>query len=456
VDSRLALGLRHPLSIAGVLITTASAVVFIALAIAMLLGMLNNPYEGLIVFVAIPLVFVIGLLLIPWGIRLERRRLAKQPGASTDWPVLDFRIPRVRRTVLAIAALTAVNIVIILVAGYGSLHWMESPGFCGQACHTPMHPQFTAWQNGAHARIACVECHIGDGPRAFLHAKLSGVRQLVHVATNSYPRPIPPGAAMPPGAQAETCLGCHQPDRVRGDEIRLIREYADDETNTETLTILQMHLGPSSTSGRAIHWHANPAVRVEYAATDQERQNIAVVRVTDAKGAVKEYVSPDTPADVVAGPTRTMDCIDCHNTVGHPIAQTPERAVDGAIALGRVSRKLPNARREAVKLMTAHATDADADGAAAIEQALREFYKSQGGSIDQKTLADTVSALQDLYRSNVFPAMKVTWGSYPSNLGHTTSNGCFRCHDGTHEAKDGSTISSDCEYCHTQIERPAN
>ena len=115
--------------------------------------------------------------------------------------------------------------------------------------------------------------------------------------------------------------------------------------------------------------------------------------MTDAKGAVKEYVSPDTPADVVAGPTRTMDCIDCHNTVGHPIAQTPERAVDGAIALGRVSRKLPNARREAVKLMTAHANDAGADGA--IEQGLREFYKSQGGSIDQKMLGDTVSALQD-------------------------------------------------------------
>ena len=433
--------------------TSASAVVFIALAIAMLLGMLNNPYAGLVVFVAIPLVFVMGLVLIPLGIRLERQKPATQSVASTDWPVVDFRIAHVRRTALALAALTAVNIVIILLAGYGSLHWMESPGFCGQACHTPMHPQFTAWQNATHARIACVECHIGDGPRAFLHAKLSGVRQLVHVATGSYPRPIPPGAEMPPGAQAQTCLGCHRPDHVPGDEIRLIREYADDQTSSETLTILQMHLGSSSTSGRAIHWHANPAVRVEYVATDEARQNIPVVRVTDAKGSVKEYVTPGTPADVISGPKRAMDCIDCHNTVGHPIAPTPEKAVDGAIAAGLVSRELPHARREAVKLMTAHANGTDGNGAAAIERELRDFYKSEGGSIDQKALTDTVSTLQDLYRTNVFPAMKVTWGSYPENKGHITSNGCFRCHDGTHEAKDGSTISSDCEYCHKQIER---
>jgi hypothetical protein len=56
----------------------------------------------------------------------------------------------------------------------------------------------------------------------------------------------------------------------------------------------------------------------------------------------------------------------------------------------------------------------------------------------------------------VFPGMSVTWGSYPNNRGHVTSNGCFRCHDSSHEAKDGSTISGDCETCHKQIERPAS
>ena len=40
--------------------------------------------------------------------------------------------------------------------------------------------------------------------------------------------------------------------------------------------------------------------------------------------------------------------------------------------------------------------------------------------------------------------MKVTWGVYRDNLGHTTSDGCFRCHDGSHVAKDGTMISADC------------
>lgn len=443
---------RHPLSIAGTVITTASAVVFIALLIAELTGMLGNPYAGLVVFVAIPALFVLGLLLIPVGIRLDRRKQLRDGETSTDWPIVDFRKAQVRRTALAITALTAVNLVILLLAGYGSLHYMESPAFCGQACHKPMHPQFTAWQNASHARIACVSCHISEGAKGFAYAKLNGVRQLVHVITNSIPEPIPPGAAMPPGAQAVLCLSCHQPERIAGDQIHLIREYADDEANTETLTILQMHTGATSTSGRAIHWHADPKIRVEYVATDESHQTIPYVKVTDANGKVKEYASPEATDQVRAGPTRTMDCIDCHNTVGHPIAPTPEKGVDGAIAAGLVNRKLPHVRREAVRLMTAHASDAS-DAAAAIDRELREVYASRGGPGDQQALAQTVGAVQALYRGNVFPAMKVTWGSYPNNKGHVTSNGCFRCHDGTHEAKDGSSINADCEYCHKQIER---
>lgn len=184
--------LSHPLAIAGVLVTTASAVVFIALLIAILTGLLANPYAGLVVFVALPALFVMGLVLIPVGVRLRRRAMLRDPTAVVDWPVLDFRLARVRRAAVLITALTAVNILIVLLGGYGALHWMESPSFCGQVCHTPMQPQFTAWRHGPHARVACATCHIGEGARGFVHAKLSGVRQLAHVTTSSYPRPIPP------------------------------------------------------------------------------------------------------------------------------------------------------------------------------------------------------------------------------------------------------------------------
>src|SRR5262245_27145792 len=192
-----------------------------------------------------------------------------------------------------------------------------------------MHPQFTAWSGASHARVACVDCHISEGAAGFVHAKLSGVRQLVHVMTNNVPKPIPPGAEMPVGAQAKTCGACHRPGRAGGDVIRAIREYADDEANTETTTTLVMPVGGGTSSPRAIHWHADPPVRIEYVATDAERQTIPYVKLTDAKGQVKEYRAEDATDQAIAGGTRhAMDCIDCHNVVGHPIAPTPEKAAD--------------------------------------------------------------------------------------------------------------------------------
>ena len=143
---------RHPISIAGAVLTTVSAVVFLALLAGLLLGLFDNPYAALVVFVAVPALFVLGLLLIPFGMWLERRRQLRHPEAVREWPVFDFRSPVTRRRVLMVVALTAVNVAIVLVAGYGGLHSMESPAFCGQTCHTPMHPQFTAWQGAPHSR----------------------------------------------------------------------------------------------------------------------------------------------------------------------------------------------------------------------------------------------------------------------------------------------------------------
>ena len=449
--------LRHPLAIAGVVITTASAVVFIALAIAMVAGMLVNPYAGLVVFVAIPAVFLMGLVLIPVGTRLQRLKLARE-GGTPEWPIVDFRRKEVRRASLAILALTCVNIVIILLAGYGSLHWMESPNFCGQVCHTPMEPQFTSWSAGVHGRVACVECHVGEGASGMVHAKLGGVRQLALVATGGYPRPIPPGADMIEDTQEQLCAGCHKPGHPIADKIKVIREYADDDKNTETMTVLQMLMSVSSSSERAIHWHADPSVTIEYVATDATRATIPYVKVTRANGQVKEFRAPDTTDQAIsAGERHNMDCMDCHNTVGHPIEQTPERAVDSAIAAAAISHDLPFVRREGVRLLKETYAD-QGTGIRAIEEGLTKFYSDNpegAAAADPAALRRSIAGLQDVYRHNVFPSMGVTWGTYPTNRGHMTSDGCFRCHDDTKAASDGTTISQDCEYCHKQIEQPA-
>jgi hypothetical protein len=217
---------------------------------------------------------------------------------------------------------------------------------------------------------------------------------------------------------------------------------------------MQMHMGTSPRSTRSIHWHANPANRVEYIATDATRETIPYVKVTSASGQVKEYRAADTPDETIkSGISRTMDCRDCHNTIGHPISPTAEQAVDRAIAAAQVARELPFVRREGVRLVTATYASQD-DAMSAIESGLRSFYQSQGSAVDQQALSRSVTGLQDVYRRNVFPSMMVSFGSYPTNRGHFTSTGCFRCHDDSHTAQDGSTISSECELCHTQIETP--
>jgi nitrate/TMAO reductase-like tetraheme cytochrome c subunit len=439
---------RHPVAIAGVLLTTISAVVFVGVLIADAFGLIGNPYAGLVAFIAIPAFFVLGLLLIPLGLRLEARRERRDPRMARDWPVLDFRNPTTRRGALLVALLTVVNILIVALASVGGMHAMESPAFCGQTCHQPMHPQFTAWQAAPHSHVTCTACHVGSGARALVHSKLAGVRQLYHVVVGQIPRPIPGVADMRPAL--EVCGSCHWPGRDAGEVLRAKREYADDEANTETVTMLRLLVGsperPTS-AGRAIHWHANPDVRVEYVYTDAGRQTIPYVRATDQQGRVTEYRAEGTTDEQFAGGTRrVMDCIDCHNVAAHRIAPTAEQAVDGAIAAGGISKGLGFVRRESVRLVKSDYPTQE-QGLREIASGLRAFYTGRG-AFDEGELAKSIAELQGVYRRNVFPAMKVTFGVYPDNIGHVTSNGCFRCHDGSHLASDGRAISADCDYCH--------
>jgi hypothetical protein len=448
--------LRHPVALAGAVVATTSAVVFIALLIAAVGGLFTSQYAGIVVFVAIPALFVLGLALIAAGMWLQRRWLQRHPDEPSDWPVIDFRDGHIRRITLALVALAAVNVTVMLIAGYASLHWMESPTFCGQTCHTPMHVQYTAWQNGPHARIDCAQCHVGPGAHGFVYAKLNGVHQLIAVTTNSFPRPIPAGAQVPFGGHNVTCGRCHQATRVPGDVVRIIRTYADDEKNTESSTVLMMHVGRGSPGGRWIHWHADPDTHVEFAYNDRSRQTIPYVRVTRPNGEVKEYFAEGAGHEpTTQDQLRGMDCVDCHNMVGHRIASTPEQAVDRAFAASDAIRQLPFARREGVALLKASYPSED-EALRAIDRNLRGFYESQGHAVDQAALSKTIDALQSAYRHNLFPDMKVTWGTYPDNTGHTVSQGCFRCHDGSHTAKDGSTISADCELCHKMVDQPGS
>ena len=163
--SVLAAALRNRLSGIGVALTTASALLFLFLVALELLGFLTNPYVGIIIFVLVPALFVLGLLLIPVGLWRDRRRRRGEALPPT-WPQVNLKDPATRRMVTFIAFATLVNLGIISMASYGAVEYTESKSFCGQVCHDVMGPEFVAHQSGLHARIDCVACHVGPGAGA--------------------------------------------------------------------------------------------------------------------------------------------------------------------------------------------------------------------------------------------------------------------------------------------------
>jgi hypothetical protein len=444
----LAAALRSRLAAAGIALTTASALLFLALVALDLFGYLQNPYAGIVVFILVPTLFVLGLLLIPVGLWLDRRRRTTAPAA---WPTLNFADTNVRRAVTFVVVATLVNFAILSVASFGAVEYSESQAFCGQACHSVMSPEFVAHGAGPHARVHCVTCHVGPGTGAFLSAKFNGSRQLALVARGTFHRPIPTPIDNLPAAEA-TCEQCHWPDRFVGDVIKVFYEHADDEANTQTKTTVRLKVGGAATGARGnagIHWHMNRENVIEYVAMDDKREQIGYVRTSTPDGQVREYFAEGvSAADVAARPRRRMDCFDCHNRPAHAFGTTAERAVDDAIGNGQIDAKIPFVRRDAVRVLRAAYASHEV-ASAQIEQSMREAFNAHSPTgVQEASLRRAIEVTRALYTTNVFPAMNIGWGTYVNQSGHTTSNGCFRCHDEAHKTRDGLAIRQDCELCH--------
>jgi nitrate/TMAO reductase-like tetraheme cytochrome c subunit len=444
--------MQNTISVIGGALVTLSAVLFLIVFLADLFGLHTNPYLGIVFFLILPGVFIFGLLLMPIGAWRERRRL-RLGRAPRSLPRIDLNDPVHLRAMAIFLVLSLANIVIVSLASYRGIEYMDSTQFCGQVCHTVMKPEFTAYQDGAHSRVVCVQCHIGPGASWFARSKASGLRQVVAVTLRTYSKPIPsPVQNLRPAR--DTCEQCHWPEKFHGDMLRRVYEYAEDENNTESVTTLQVHVGGGSERlgiAQGIHWHMNVANEVEYIATDNKRQVIPWVRLKDRLGNVVEYTAEGVTSEQFAkGERRRMDCMDCHNRPSHPMAATAERAVNEMMARGDIPKNLPFIRREAVKALKASYPTQDS-AAEGISRSLRDFYRATAANVYISRRQDVEKAVQAtaaLYRRNVFPEMNVQFGTYPNNIGHMDFPGCFRCHDDNHKSKDGKKISQDCESCH--------
>ena len=214
--------------------------------------------------------------------------------------------------------LTTLNVLILGVAGYKGLQVMDSVGFCG-SCHSVMDPEVTAYQRSPHARVGCVQCHIGEGASWFVKSKLSGAWQLISVTFDLYQRPIPVPIHNLRPAQ-ETCEECHWPSKFTGDRLRITTHYAEDQANTEKKTVALLHVGGGqSATGpiKGIHAHVAQGVHIRYL-SDANRNAISTVEATWADGKTVLFRTKDSPATLPpAGAWRTMDCVDCHNRPTH-------------------------------------------------------------------------------------------------------------------------------------------
>ena len=448
---------QNALSLIGVVLTTSSALTLIGFWIYdfMLPGP-PHPYVGILLFLILPGVFVLGLLLIPAGILVRRRKLRAAGELPTVYPAIDLGLPMARNGLLFIGVATVLNVMIFGFASYRGVSYMDSTTFCGQTCHTVMAPEFSAYQNSPHSRVECVQCHIGPGAGWFVRSKLSGLRQVVAVTLKTYSRPIPsPVKYLRPAR--ETCEQCHWPQRFSGDKFVVKTNYKDDEKNTLTTTALVLKIGGRTWQGSVgIHGrHLDEGSRIHYVSIDEQRQIIPVVYYTDDKGKTIEFVSTDakfTKEQLAKGEKRAMDCIDCHNRPTHEF-ELPESAVDLRMWRGLISPELPYIRKKAVELLKVNYPDRDT-ARARITEGIVDFYRSSYPDVysTKRVLVEQAAEnVSSIYLRNVFPDMNVKWGVHPNNLGHNDYPGCFRCHDGSHTSADGQTITNDCTACHNLL-----
>jgi hypothetical protein len=326
-----------------------------------------------------------------------------------------------------------------------------------------MHSVYVRYQASPHANVDCVQCHIGGGVKYFARAKFDGMKSLLYIITDSYPRPIAsPVENLRPAR--DTCEECHMPNSYTDNVIKTIYHYDNDEANTPLLSTLILKMGgwqQNTGISHGIHWHiTNP---VYYIAADEQRQVILWVGAEQEDGTLKEYYARDMLGMAqtsfveqarAEGKVREMDCIDCHNRSAHLIPP-PDDLVDEAITAGQISAELPYVRFKGIEVLLP--VYASMDEAMEAIDGLADYYEANYPDVYENQRPEiyaAINTLKKLYRETNFPDMALNWETNPDNEVHSPFLGCFRCHDDKHALVDPTgnqleVISVECNECHT-------
>ncbi len=453
---------RHPLSAIGGALIFSGGFLFLILLLIDLGSGAENPYRSLVTFVIAPLIITIGLAFFLGSLLIQVRK-ARKAGEQIRFRLsIDPTIPQNWRNLWLFLGLSAVLIFIVAYVGTRAYEATDSTAFCGETCHIVMEPQNVTYHNSPHARVPCVECHIGSGASFWVKAKFDGIRQMYATAFDLFSRPIETPVHDLRPAQ-ETCENCHWPQQFYGDKLSTRTYYRTDEANSPwTIKLLLRIGGGNPRTGRVegIHWHMLGDNKVEYIATDRRRQEIPWVRFitndddtlvySDPGFELTDLQIPETDSSEVE--LRHFDCMDCHNRPSHRF-QPPAVAINLALSTRRISPELPYIRQVGLDLLNAeYATNDEAH--MAITRGLVDYY--------QEEYSDRAEALVDLikqaskeltliYDQNFFPEMKTDYRVRENNLSHFVNDGCFRCHDGEKTNQYGEILSTDCRTCHLMV-----
>ena len=416
----------------------------------------SSPYLGILTFVVAPFFLCSGLFFMLLGWIIERWYhlvYGRRPGFISF--SFDFTNPKERRKLIVFAACATGFLFLSALGSYRTYHFTESVEFCGEVCHTIMEPEYMTYQQSPHARVACVDCHIGEGATWYVKAKLDGLYQVYAALADTYPTPVETPIKNLRPAQ-DTCEKCHWPQAFSGNLDRLYEHRLSDEENTPFSVRMILNVGggdPQAGPVKGIHWHTDPKNRVEYIALDEDRQDIPWVRFTrgDAEPVVflrEDFEEPE--AEALSGhEIRTMDCLSCHNRPAH-IMMSPNDALDRSFSLKRLDPTYPDLKYLASELLVGEYVTVE-EAHTTIRNELLETYA------DREDVEAAIAEVQRIYSENFFPLMKADWSHYPNNAGHKNWAGCFRCHGGQHyEQETGAPMAAtDCNSCHSILAQGA-
>src|ERR1041384_4271980 len=448
---------RNAISLIGAALAIVSFANILFLIFVEYISSRPSPYIGIFAYMLLPGFLVLGLLLIPIGMLIERRRRRSRAPSIPRFPRIDLNDPRQRSGFAMFLSFSVVFVALSAVGSYRAYEFTDSVQFCGQLCHTVMNPEYTAYLQSPHARVRCVDCHVGPGAGWYVRSKLSGAYQVYSVTFHKYPKPIQSPVENLRPAQ-ETCEQCHWPRKFYGAQLKVFYHYGSDEKNTPRQIRMLINTGggdPATGAPNGIHWHMNISNEMTYIARDKKRQDIPWVQVKDMQGRVTVYQSKDNPLkpDEIAKMTKhRMDCVDCHNRPTH-IYVAPDRSVDDALVARRLDPTLPFIKQQAVEVLVADYKSTD-EAKQAIATKLENFYQQKYPDIfksKQIEVRAAIAEVQRIFGSSIFPEMKVDWRVHPSNIGHFMSAGCFRCHDGNHVSPENKVVTKQCDVCHTVL-----